>query len=101
MSLYSRELIVENMKYLGAEEWAIALPFLVETILQSVVSITISYTFWYLIGLFLGVNLPLVAEVFQVHWDLYPWIFLVISGVGVLTAWQSVKVNLRENWEAQ
>lgn len=99
MSLYSRELIVENMKYIGAEEWAIAFPFLLETILQSALSVTISYGFWYLIGLFLGHNLPLVSEVFTVSWSLYPWIFGAIAWVGILTAWQAVKLNLRENWE--
>lgn len=100
MSLYSRQLLVENMKYIGASEFYIGFPFILEAILQASIASVISFGVWHLIFDFIAVNLPMIGEIFVMDWSLFPFVFGFLVFIGVLTSWRTVQLYLRETWEA-
>lgn len=99
MSLYSRSVLVENMKYLGASEFHIGFPFIFEAIIQTFIAVLVSFLVWQGLFDFVSINLPMMGEVFVMSWELFPYVWAVWTFMAVLTAWKTVQHSLREHWE--
>lgn len=99
MSLYSRQVLVENMKYLGASESFISFPFILESLIQSLIACVLSFLSWQFIFEFISVNLPMIGEIFVMDWGLFFPLWLGLSFLGLLTSWRTVQTYLRETWE--
>ncbi len=90
LSLFSRKLLVENMKYAGGSSFFIVFPFVLEGLIQGLVGSLLSVFFF----IFLFNSLQNLLPVAAVYLSGYGWmlflVVLLVTFLSVYFSWRSV-----------
>jgi cell division transport system permease protein len=97
LTLYSRRLLVENMKYAGGSYFFIQFPFVLEGFMQGVIGSSAAVLVWALIVWSLESNLPVLVPYLTGLGYILVSIVLVVSLIGTYASYRSVRVFLQKS----
>lgn len=90
LSLFSRKLLVENMKYAGGSSFFIVFPFILEGLIQGLVGSLLSVFFFVFIMNSLQDLLPVISAYFSGYGWMLLLVVLLVTFLSVYFSWRSV-----------
>lgn len=96
LTLFSRRLLVDNMKYAGGSSFFIQFPFVLEGVLQGLLGASSAALISYLLLSYIRNLIPIFARLTDGSGILLLGMVLVITALGGLTSFRTVRSFLRE-----
>ncbi len=90
LTLFSREILVENMHYCGASESFIQFPFVVEGFFQGIAGAVFALSAWYGITWAFTFLFPEFASTLTISLSALPWVTVGIAILGGVTSFRVV-----------
>lgn len=91
LSLFSRKLLVENMKYAGGSTFFIMFPFVLEGLIQGVVGSSLSVLFFVFIVNSVEDFLPVISIYLNGYGWMLSLVMLLVTFLSVYFSWRSVR----------
>ncbi len=99
LTLFSREILVENMHFCGANESFIQFPFVVEGFFQGFIGCSLALGAWYVVMWAVNMIAPFITSIMSATFWVLPVVGLAIALLGAFTSFRVVH-NYMRNAEA-
>lgn len=98
LTLYSRRLLVENMKYAGGSPFFIQFPFVLEGFMQGLLGSSAAVLLWGILVWSLESHLPMLAPYLDGFGYTLIGIVTIVSVIGAYASFRSVRSFLHKSW---
>ncbi len=98
LTLFSRKLLVENMKYAGGSSGFIQFPFVLEGAMQGLLGSGLAVSLWGLILMTLVTHLPFLSLFSEGIWVVLIGIVILVTLLGAYASYQVVRSFLHRSW---
>lgn len=98
LTLFSRKLLVENMKYAGGSSGFIQFPFVLEGAMQGLLGSGLAVAIWGFILMTLVSHLPFLSLFSEGLWAVLVGIVILVTFLGAYASYQVVRSFLHRSW---
>ncbi|HSQ41654.1 MAG TPA: permease-like cell division protein FtsX [Fibrobacteraceae bacterium] len=98
LTLFSRKLLVENMKYAGGSFFFIQFPFVLEGFMQGMLGSLAAAILWGLVCWMMQSHFPALIPYLVDQKSIVALIVVLVSAVGAYSSYRSVRSFLRASW---